>query len=99
MSAAQTLSVHTGATVYVDGKLGTTRGIKRESGQIVGAFVQLIDHEAGTWDGEMLYVTLGKHDESSFFQWEIVEFRVIDRDEFDDLTGLAETRRALGWTR
>lgn len=70
---------------------------------VIGAFVRLDgphDH-AGRFmtPGPMLYVTLREEVRSAFEvpERDVTGWRVIDRDEFDRLTGLDVLRCNLGW--
>jgi len=82
-----------GTTAIIDGKRGTTVGLRYDNltgGGLVGAFV--------SWDeGGMAYVTTGAAVGDRGQHREVADVREIDRDEFDVLTGLAEVRRQLGW--
>lgn len=76
-------------TAYVNGERGIVRGVTRALGHVSGAFVRLDEREA------MLYVELVHSDEEGWMK--VTSSREIDRDEFDQLTGLAGARRDMGW--
>lgn len=87
-----------GTTAHVAGQRGTVRGFHREGGRIVGVFVRLDAEMSGAQDGgAMLYVRTGASLGSRGQHREVLDWRVIDRDEFDQITGLADVRREMGW--
>lgn len=87
-------------TVYVGGQRGVLRGCDRITPErLRGVFVRLCHPETGRMDGgDMLYVEVaavpvgenGRHRE-------IISTRVVDRDQFDRMTGITDLRRDLGW--
>lgn len=92
----------TGTTCYLAGQRGTVTGLHTHPAHgVLGAFVQLEGptDAAGTYlaPGPVLYVELGAA-EGDRGQWrEATSWRVLDRDGFDQLTGLDTLRTELGW--
>lgn len=87
-------------TAYVKGQHGTLRGhdwITPE--RLRGVFVRLDHPETGRMDGgDMLYIEVGAEPfgETGRLR-EIISSRVVDRDQFDRMTGITDLRRDLGW--
>lgn len=83
-----------GCTAHVNGERGTTVLIlwKPSLPEPVGALVRLNERPA------MLHLTLGRITGERGAHSEIESVREIDRDGFDEVTGLAEVRTSMGWT-
>lgn len=83
----------TGTTCHISGERGVLKQLHRPSAQsdAVGAFVRLDLREA------MLYVELGERSGTRRQMAAVTGWREVGRDEFDQLTGIADVRRAMGW--
>lgn len=93
MSSAKFLAYTgvSGTNVHTELGHGRITFIHRKLGVNVGATIALDS-------GQMAYATLGAIYGGSD-QWrEIDAIRVITRDEFDTITGIADIRREMGWT-
>lgn len=79
-----------GTNCYLGETAGIVTGRFLAAGKVVGAFVKLDT-------GGMAHVTLGPA-MGDRGQWhEVVRWLIIDRDDFDRITGLDEARRDWGW--
>lgn len=89
-----------GGTTYIGGQRGVKRGLDRITPERVrGVFVRLDHPETGRMDvGDMLYIEVGAVPlgENGWYR-EIISSRVVDREQFDRMTGIADLRRDLGW--
>ena len=90
---AQTLYIEvSGCNATINGERGRTVGFTHAVGNVTsGAFIRLDDRPA------MLYVELGHRAGERNERAEILTAREIDREEFDQLAGIARLRRELGW--
>ena len=81
---------------------GTNFVAERLSARIVG-FRYSLGVKVGAYavidiSNVMLYLTLGKPSADGKHH-EVTGWRAIDRDEFDEMTGLSEARRGMGWPK
>ena len=83
-----------GTNCTIDGMHGYVTGFHKEGPHLLGAFVH-VPIAAGK--GPMLYVELGATVGDAGRWREVASFRVIDREEFDQLNDLERLRRDLGW--
>lgn len=82
----------TGTTCYLDGARGTVTGLHYETGKLIGAFVQMAE------SGKMVYCFLDRSTMSTDVSYcDVHRVREIDRDTFDQITGLDQDRVDLGW--
>lgn len=93
----------TGTTCYLGGQRGTVTGLHTHPAHgVLGAFIRLDGptDAAGVYmaPGPMLYADLGRATGERGQYHEVTAWRVIDRDQFDRITGLDTLRRDLGWS-
>lgn len=79
--------LYVGTTCSIGGFYGTLTAIRYENGYVVGCYVHL-------WSGAMVRVDLANAIDGIR---EVTAWRFIDRDEFDRLEGIDDSRQAAGW--